>query len=170
MVIEITQHSFYFTTPLSLSCRRPTPPPPPNAAHEVGHRPPPPQMLLLLLRRKVRFRNGNGKLWEQLWQRQRESQSTLWYNLRTGRVLMMDDINCNTSLPPPPALFLVLQWNKYTDQGKTIWMMGMSNFWPLKNWGNFSSVDGSRHFTSTRFLLLTVLKDSAKKKRLLVVW
>jgi hypothetical protein len=34
---------------------------------------------------------------------------------------MMDDINCKTCLPPPPtpALFLVLQWNKYTDQGKT---------------------------------------------------
>jgi hypothetical protein len=32
----------------------------------------------------------------------------------------MDDINCKTSLPPP-ALFLVLEeWNKYTDQGKTI--------------------------------------------------
>jgi hypothetical protein len=28
-------------------------------------------------------------------------------------------INYTTSLPPP-ALFLVLQWNKYTDQEKTI--------------------------------------------------
>ena len=29
---EIAQHSFYFTTPLSLSCCRPTPLPPPTAA------------------------------------------------------------------------------------------------------------------------------------------
>ncbi len=32
----------------------------------------------------------------------------------------------------PPVLFWMMQWNRYTDQGKTISMMGMSYFWPTK--------------------------------------
>jgi hypothetical protein len=33
---------------------------------------------------------------------------------------------------PPPALFGMVQWNRYRNQGKTISMMGMIYFWPEK--------------------------------------
>jgi len=33
---------------------------------------------------------------------------------------------------PPPALFGMVQWNRYTEWGKTISMMGMIIFWPEK--------------------------------------
>jgi hypothetical protein len=33
---------------------------------------------------------------------------------------------------PPPALFGMVQWNRYIDRGKTILTMGMIDFWPEK--------------------------------------
>jgi hypothetical protein len=52
----------------------------------------------------------------------------------------------------PPALFRMVQWNRYTDQGKTISMMGMINFWPEKKSNIFLSIEGSRHFPRVWFL------------------
>ncbi len=37
----------------------------------------------------------------------------------------------------PPALFWMVQWNRYTDHGKTISTMGMINFWPEKKFRQF---------------------------------
>jgi hypothetical protein len=38
---------------------------------------------------------------------------------------------------PPPALFGMVQWNRYIDRGKTISTMGMINFWPEKKFEQF---------------------------------
>ncbi len=53
---------------------------------------------------------------------------------------------------PPPALFGMVQWNRYIDWGKTISTMGMIDFGLKKNLNDFSSVKGSRHFPRVRFL------------------
>jgi hypothetical protein len=71
--------------------------------------------------------------------------------LRFGRVLVMDESNCKSSLAPPSVIRMV-QWNRYIDRGKRISTMGMIDFWPEKNSNDFSSVKGSRHFPRVRFL------------------
>jgi hypothetical protein len=151
IVIEITQHSFYFTTPLSLSCRHPTLTPP-NAADEVGRCSSPPPL-----------NKDNGLLGRCAVGTEMASCGSSCDNNRGtirvhyGTIYVLDEFwwwmtSIARLVCPPPALFLVLQWNNFTDQGKTIWTMGMSNLWPLKNAGAFWSVDCSRHFPSIRFL------------------
>ena len=63
----------------------------------------------------------------------------------------------------PPALFLVLQCNKYIDQGETIWTMGMSNFWPLKQFGWFFVRWWFPPFSEYLISILTVFLPNKKR-------
>jgi hypothetical protein len=53
---------------------------------------------------------------------------------------------------PPPALFGMVQWNRYIDQGKTISMMGMIDFWPEKIFERFFVRQGFPPFSEGPFL------------------
>ncbi len=58
---------------------------------------------------------------------------------------------------PPPALFGMVQWNRYMDQGKTISTMGMINFWPEKKFEQFFIRQGFPPFSESRISIWTVL-------------
>jgi hypothetical protein len=72
---------------------------------------------------------------------------------------------------PPPALFGMVQWNRYIDRGKTISTMSMTDFWPEKNSNNFLSVKGSRHFPRGPFLSeQSYIYNSIVNKILYAIW
>jgi hypothetical protein len=50
---------------------------------------------------------------------------------------------------PPPALFGMVQWNRYIDGGKTISMMGMIDFWPEKKFDRFFIHQGFPPFSES---------------------
>jgi hypothetical protein len=57
----------------------------------------------------------------------------------------------------PPALFGMLQWNRYTDRGKEISTMGTSDFLPKNKFKRFFVRFRSRQKKSYPFLTWTVL-------------
>jgi hypothetical protein len=50
---------------------------------------------------------------------------------------------------PPPALFPMVQWNRYIDQGMTISTMGMINFWPENKFKRFFGHQGFPPFSES---------------------
>jgi hypothetical protein len=58
---------------------------------------------------------------------------------------------------PPPAIFGMVQWDRYTDQGKTMSMMGMINFWPEKKIERFFVRQGFPLFSESPISISTVL-------------
>jgi hypothetical protein len=51
---------------------------------------------------------------------------------------------------PPPALFGMVQWNRYIDRGQTISTMGMIDFWPEKKFERFFVRQGFPPFSDSR--------------------
>jgi hypothetical protein len=58
---------------------------------------------------------------------------------------------------PPPALFGMVQWNRYTYRGKTISTMGMIDFWPEKNRMVFRPSRVPAIFRESRFYLNSLI-------------